>query len=59
MTDSATARELMASADLIHSAEAVDAAVSRVAREVTETLADTHPLLLWRDERRRPRSPDS
>ncbi len=46
MNETATARELLANADLIHSAEVVDAAVSRVAREITGQLADTNPLLL-------------
>lgn len=38
--------EILAAADLIHSAEAVSAAVTRVAGEITEKLADADPLLL-------------
>lgn len=38
--------DILASADLIHSAEAVSAAVTRVAGEITEKLAGTDPLLL-------------
>lgn len=37
---------ILASADLIHSAEAVAAAVARVAGEITDRLAGTDPLLL-------------
>ncbi|MFZ2854667.1 MAG: hypoxanthine-guanine phosphoribosyltransferase [Rhodocyclaceae bacterium] len=46
MTDTQQAREILASADLIHSAETVAAAVTRVAAEITEKLQDTNPLLL-------------
>jgi hypoxanthine-guanine phosphoribosyltransferase len=37
---------ILAAADLIHSAETVAAAVSRVAREISERLRDSNPLLL-------------
>ena len=40
------AKDLLAGAEVIHSAEVVAAAVSRVASEITETLGDTNPLLL-------------
>ena len=40
------AQDLLAVADLIHPAEAVAAAVSRVAGEITEQLGDSNPLLL-------------
>lgn len=40
------ARNLLATADLIHSAEAVATAVSRVADEITAKLGATNPLLL-------------
>lgn len=46
MTDTQHAKAILASADLIHSADTVAAAVSRVAAEITEKLADTNPLLL-------------
>ena len=46
MTDTQQAREWLASAELVHSAEAVAAAVSRVAQEITEQLGETNPLLL-------------
>ena len=46
MIDTQKALRLLAEADLIHSEEAVSAAVSRVAREITEKLGNTHPLLL-------------
>ena len=39
-------RDILAHAELIHSAETVSAAVSRVAAEITERFADTNPLLL-------------
>ena len=40
------AKDLLAGAEVIHSAEVVAAAVSRVASEITEKLGDTNPLLL-------------
>ena len=46
MTETQDAKELLASAELIHSAETVASAVSRVAVEITEKLRDTRPLLL-------------
>ena len=46
MTDTQQVKDILASAELIHSAETVAAAVSRVAAEITEKLGDTNPLLL-------------
>lgn len=46
MSNQLEARNLLANADLVHSAEAVDAAVRRVAAEITERLGETHPVLL-------------
>ena len=46
MTDTQQARALLAVADVIHSAETVAAAVTRIAGEITEKLGDTNPLLL-------------
>ncbi|WP_301101571.1 hypoxanthine-guanine phosphoribosyltransferase [Propionivibrio sp.] len=46
MTETQRAKDLLAAADLIHSAETVAAAVGRVAGEISEKLGDTHPLLL-------------
>ena len=46
MTDTQQAKAILAAADLIHSAETVATAVSRVAAEITEKLAETNPLLL-------------
>jgi hypoxanthine phosphoribosyltransferase len=46
MTDIQRARDLLAAAELIHSAETVAAAVSRLAGEITEVLGETNPLLL-------------
>ena len=40
------AKDLLAGAEVIHSAEVVAAAVSRLASEITEKLGDTNPLLL-------------
>jgi len=40
------ARQLLADAELIHSAEACQAAVERVAAAVSERLGDRHPLVL-------------
>jgi len=40
------AKELLASAELIHPAETVIAAVTRVAGEITEKLGESNPLLL-------------
>ncbi len=46
MMDIKEAKELLAGAEVIHSAETVAAAVTRVAGEITEKLGDTNPLLL-------------
>ncbi len=46
MMDIKEAKDLLAGAEVIHSAEVVAAAVSRVAGEITEKLGDTNPLLL-------------
>lgn len=46
MTEIENAKAILAEADLIHSAETVNAAVSRIAREITQQLADTNPLVL-------------
>ncbi|MDR1708181.1 MAG: hypoxanthine-guanine phosphoribosyltransferase [Candidatus Accumulibacter sp.] len=46
MTDSPNAQALLADSDLIHSAEAVAAAVDRVAGEIAGRLRGSHPLLL-------------
>ena len=40
------AKDILASADLIHSAETVSAAVSRIAAEITGKFSATNPLLL-------------
>jgi len=46
MSEIQRARELLAAADLIHSEQAVSAAVTRVAGEITAQLGETHPLVL-------------
>ena len=46
MSNIQQARDFLASSDLIHSAETVDAAVARVASEITARLADANPVLL-------------
>ncbi len=46
MMDIKEANDLLAGAEVIHSAETVAAAVTRVAAEITEKLGDTNPLLL-------------
>lgn len=46
MTDTQRARDLLAAAELIYSAETVATAVSRVAGEITEQLGESNPLLL-------------
>lgn len=46
MTDRQKAKDILAAAELIYSAETVTAAVSRVADEITVKLGDTNPLLL-------------
>jgi len=46
MTDLQQAKDLLASAEVIYTAEEVAAAVSRVAAEITEKLGETNPLLL-------------
>jgi hypoxanthine phosphoribosyltransferase len=46
MSDFQEAGEILASAELIHSAEAVSAAVDRVAAEITQRLAESYPLML-------------
>lgn len=44
--DAIKSRELLDTADLIHSAEEINAAVSRVANEVSARLAEKNPLVL-------------
>ena len=46
MDQTARAWELLASAEMIHSAEAVDAAIDRVAAEIAARLKDQYPLVL-------------
>lgn len=46
MIDAAQAMAILAAADLIHAADTVAAAVNRVAREISEKLRDSHPVLL-------------
>jgi hypoxanthine phosphoribosyltransferase len=46
MTDTQKVKDSLASAELIHSAETVAAAVTRLAGEITGKLGDTNPLLL-------------
>ena len=46
MTDIKEARDILAGAELVYSAETVAAAVSRVASEITAKLGDSNPLLL-------------
>ena len=46
MMDIQQAKDLLTKAELIYSAETVSEGVSRVAREITEKLGETHPLLL-------------
>ena len=46
MTDIQNVKHILASAEIIYSAETVTAAVSRVAVEITEKLGETNPLLL-------------
>ena len=46
MTDIKEARDILAGAELIYSAETVAAAVTRVATEITEKLGESNPLLL-------------
>ncbi len=46
MTDIKEARDILAGAELIYSAETVAAAVSRVAAEITGKLGESNPLLL-------------
>jgi hypoxanthine phosphoribosyltransferase len=46
MDRSARAWEILQTAELIHSAAAVDAAIARVAAEITATLKDRYPLVL-------------
>ena len=46
MTDIQKIKDILASAEVIHTEEEVAAAVSRVAREITEKLGETNPLLL-------------
>ncbi len=46
MSNIQQARDFLASSDLIHSAETVDAAVARVAAEITARLSDSNPVLL-------------
>jgi hypoxanthine phosphoribosyltransferase len=46
MSDPQQAQAILATADLIHSAETVALAISQVAREISEALRESHPLLL-------------
>ena len=46
MTQTQYANDILASAEILFSAEEVSKAVSRVAQEITEKLGDTTPLLL-------------
>ncbi len=46
MTEIQEAEDILASAELIHSAEAVAAAVTRIAGEIAEKLRDSNPVLL-------------
>lgn len=46
MTDPRQSLAILAAADMIHSAETVAAAVGRVAREISERLRESNPLLL-------------
>lgn len=46
MDQTARAWQILHSADLIHSAEAVDAAIERVAAEIAAKLKDQYPLVL-------------
>ncbi len=46
MISNRQAREILSSAELLFSAEQVNAAVHRVAREINAVLADEHPLVL-------------
>jgi len=46
MTDLQQAKDILASADVIYTAEEVAAAVSRLAAEITDKLSETNPLLL-------------
>ena len=46
MTDLQQAKDILASADVIYTADEVATAVSRIAAEITEKLGETNPLLL-------------
>lgn len=46
MLSAGEAREILARAEQIYSAETVTAAVERIAGEITQVLSDTHPLVL-------------
>ena len=46
MTDLQQAKDILASADVIYTADEVAIAVSRIAAEITEKLGETNPLLL-------------
>lgn len=46
MTDIQEARSILAGAEIIHSAETVATAVSRVAAEITDKLGESNPLVL-------------
>ncbi len=46
VTHTQKVQDLLAGAEIIHSAETVSRAVTRVAAEITEKLGDTYPLLL-------------
>lgn len=46
MISAQEARQILETADLICSAADVSAAIARIAREITDSLGDTHPLVL-------------
>ena len=46
MTASHSPSALLAQADCLHSADAVDAAISRIAKELTAALADAEPVVM-------------
>jgi hypoxanthine phosphoribosyltransferase len=46
MMEPKEARRILAEAELVCSAEEIEAALERLAREITERLSDTHPLVL-------------
>ena len=46
MTDTNSLKDILARAEIVHSAETVASAVSRIAADITEKLGDSNPLLL-------------